>query len=61
MEDIANVDDPEVEVTPEMIEAGVDELYGYPIMEPNDDVLVEAVKVVFCRMLEVHRQNGRAV
>ena len=61
MEDIANVDFPEIEVTPEMIEAGVDELYGHPIMEPNDDVLAETVKAVFCRMLEVHRQNVRAV
>ena len=60
-EGIANADVSEIEITPEMIETGVSELYCHPIMEPTDDVLAEAVKAVFCRMLEVQRQNVRAV
>ena len=58
-EGIANVG--VIEVTPEMIKAGVDELYCYPIMEPDNEVLAGAVRAVFCRMLEVHRQIVRAV
>ena len=66
-EGIANVDESEnadvseIEVTPEMIKAGVDELYGHPIMEPNDEVLAEAVKAVYCRMLEARRRSSRVV
>jgi len=60
-EGIANADVSEIEVTDEMIVAGVDELYCHPIMEPTDDRLAEAVKAVFCRMLEVQRQNVRTV
>lgn len=46
---------PEIEVTLEMIEAGVEELYRHPIMEPDDETMAEAVRSVFYRMLEVRK------
>ena len=44
-EGIANVGDSEIEITPEMIEAGVEELYGHPIAahEPSTEEVCEAV------------------
>ena len=54
-EGIANVDVPEIEITPEMIRAGLDELYGHPILEPSPETMAIAVEAVFRRMMEVQR------
>lgn len=41
----------EIEVTPEMIEAGVDELYRHDILEPKRVEMKVAVSEVFRAML----------
>lgn len=49
----------EVEITPEMIEAGLEELYKHPVMEPDDGTMREAVKCVFKRMMASRRLSRR--
>jgi hypothetical protein len=41
----------EIEVTPEMIEAGLDEIWNHPIMEPTESELRVAVEGVFRAMI----------
>ena len=41
----------EVEITPEMIEAGLECLWGFPVTEPTEGEMREAVKAVFIAML----------
>ena len=53
MEDIVSVDVPEIEVTPEMIEVGVEELYCHDIMEPTDEAMKKAVSAVYRVMASV--------
>ena len=55
MADIANVvtEPEEIEVTPEMIEAGLEALYCFPITEPDDASMKKAVVAVFSAMLSV--------
>ncbi len=48
MENIANVDDPEIEVTPEMIEAGIGILLRYH-REHSDEA--DVVREIFLRMI----------
>lgn len=43
---------PEVEVTPEMIEAGLDEFYSHGLNEQSPADLGPALRRVFQRMLE---------
>jgi hypothetical protein len=43
----------EIEVTPEMVEAGLEELYKFPIIDPWEDQLREAVTRVFLAMSRV--------
>ena len=46
----------EIEVTPEMIEAGVDCFYGWPVSvnnEPSLDEMEEMLKRAFIKMTEV--------
>ena len=38
-------------ITPEMIEEGFDELYGFRITDPDHEEMREAVRAVFVRML----------
>jgi hypothetical protein len=40
----------ECEITPEMIEAGLDELYSHDITEPRRAEMREAVRAVFAAM-----------
>ena len=48
MKDAANADVTEIEVTPEMIEAGVEALVGY---DPRFDLEEDAVKKIFLAMV----------
>ena len=41
-----------MEITPEMIEAGLNSLYEFHISEPDRDELREAVAAVFRAMIE---------
>ena len=47
MEDIANVDGAEIEVTPEMIEAGLDAIAGF---SPREHSYEDVVRDVFVAM-----------
>ena len=47
----------DIEITPAMIEAGLEELKKHPIMEPYPDDLRISVQAVFCSMLRVHRES----
>lgn len=49
--------EPEIEVTPAMIEAGVDTLYRFDITEPVRPDMDEAVKAVFLAMLSMHQKR----
>jgi hypothetical protein len=44
----------EIEVTPEMIEVGVGTLYEFPITDPDEFSMREAVKAVFLAMISLH-------
>ena len=44
---------PEIEITPEMIEAGLGALFRFHISEPDDDEMREAVAAVFRSMIRV--------
>ena len=46
--------EPEIEVTPEIIEAGVEKLYEFDLHEPFRDELRKGVVAVFLEMLR-HR------
>jgi hypothetical protein len=51
----------EIEVTPEMIEAGIDKLYDLPeLLGPSPEQLREAVRAVFNEMLRVYGLQQRA-
>ena len=41
----------EIEITPEMIEAGRETLYGFRITEPFEDEMNEAVAAVYLAMV----------
>jgi hypothetical protein len=45
-----------IEVTPAMIEAGVEELYRDPIMDPDDASMSKAVLKVFIVMMKEARK-----
>jgi hypothetical protein len=45
----------EIEITPEMIEAGFGELCCHDITEPRDDEMREAVRCVFLAMFALRR------
>jgi len=49
----------EIEVTPAMIEAGVNELFGFSITEPSELEMREAVKAVYT-IMESRRLLDRA-
>jgi hypothetical protein len=54
----AGAPEQEIEVTPEMIEAGVDELKGeYCNLSPGGDLYPQIVRSVFARMMEVSRKH----
>jgi hypothetical protein len=44
----------EIEITPEMIEAGLDELWNHSITEPTEREMRAAVKAVFLAMIAAH-------
>ena len=46
-----------IEVTPEMIEAGIDRLFELPELIVPMELLPEALKAAFCAMLRVHREQ----
>jgi hypothetical protein len=49
----------EIEITPEMIEAGVDELKGeYFNLSPGGDLFPQIVRSVFVRMMEASRKHS---
>jgi len=48
----------EIEITPEMIEAGRETLYGFPIMEPTEDKMNAAVVAVFRAMYIRRPRSG---
>lgn len=50
----------EIEVTAEMIEVGLAELYGADLESPSDERLGEALKLAFRRMWEVRQKSSRA-
>lgn len=50
----------EIEITPEMIEAGLDELYNHDITEPRKDDMRLAVRSVYSAMYEVLAEYRRA-
>jgi hypothetical protein len=43
----------EIEITPEMIEAGLGALYGFPITEPFESDMREAVAAVYRAMCSI--------
>lgn len=45
----------EIEITPEMIEAGLEALYGFPITEPTEAEMRVAVAEVFRTMARLRR------
>jgi hypothetical protein len=51
----------EIEITPEMIEAGVEELYSHPILQPDDQSMALAVSAVFRTMLALSPRCARGV
>lgn len=54
---IAQADESEIEITPEMIEAGIDKLYDLPeLLGPSREELGEALKCAFHAMLSAHRE-----
>lgn len=46
----------EIEVTEEMIEAGLETLYGFRITEPSRDEMGDAVREVYVAMREAARK-----
>ena len=54
MEDIASVDVPEIEVTPEMIDAGLDVIAGFSTREDSYD---DVVRDVFVAMAMASRRG----
>ena len=54
LEDIASVDVPEIEVTPEMIEAGVDQLLAYSINFDDPSEVVRRVLASCLSAASVH-------
>ena len=48
---------PEIEISPEMIEAGVDVLFSFPITDPSESEMRMAVGAVFVAMS--NRKLGR--
>ena len=55
-----NCSDTEIEITPEMIEAGVEELYCHDITEPRKDEMCEAVANVYRVMAAVFAKESSA-
>lgn len=47
----------EIEVTPEMIEAGIDEMWGYDLDTFKRDEWRQAIKYAFIRMKRLERLN----
>jgi hypothetical protein len=45
----------EIEITPEMIEAGMSALYDFPITEPFESEMREAVAAVYGAMSSIRR------
>jgi hypothetical protein len=45
----------EIEITPEMIEAGLNALYGFPITEPFESEMREAVVSVYKAMNNIRK------
>jgi hypothetical protein len=45
----------EIEITPEMIEAGLNALYGFPITEPFESEMREAVATVYRAMNNIRK------
>ncbi len=60
-EGIANVDVPKIEITPEMIEAGMAEFYGHPVAanEPTEDEVRTAIGATFEAMALAAYWKGR--
>ena len=58
MSSVANVDVPEIEITPEMIEAGVDALTRHYIFEFDPSEIRAAIKDAFATMLRIGRRAG---
>lgn len=50
----------EIEITPEMIEAGVDELYCFDMQRQDDDEMREAIASVFNVMLSLFQRDKTA-
>ena len=48
---------PKIEITPAMMEAGRKALYGFRIQEPDDDEMREAVAEVFKAMFGVREAS----
>jgi hypothetical protein len=46
-----------IEITPEMIEAGLDELYSIDLASPPEGALETALKAAFFRMLELQKKH----
>lgn len=51
----------EIEVTPEMIEAGVERLYCFPITEPDEDSMRAAVAEVYRVMVATYVKDECAI
>jgi hypothetical protein len=51
----AGAPEQEIEVTPEMIEAGLATLYEFDITEPFESEMREAVAAVYRAMCSIHR------
>ena len=51
----AGAPEKEIEVTSEMIEAGLEEIYRFTISEPTDDEMREAVRAVYVVMVRKNK------
>ena len=49
----AGAPEAEIEITPEMIEAGLEALYSFPITEPFESEMREAVAAVYRAMCSI--------
>jgi hypothetical protein len=54
----AGAPEQEIEITPEMIEAGVQVLRRFFYDEPNDDITREVAKEIFVAMFFAYRQQN---
>jgi hypothetical protein len=52
MSNDSDVSSNEIKITPEMIQAGRNVLYDFPIMDPDEESMGEAVREVFLAMMK---------